>query len=137
VAIHYYVVRAVNGSDWCTTDSNQVAGIDAVCPPGEAAPGDIWSTAQLWSSKTGQYWPSLYNATAYRLYRGVPADLPKLPIPLTNSCLRWDGAATNVTGLTETPGAGSFYWYIVVGYNQAGEGPAGPNRFIASSGNCP
>jgi len=135
---HNYVVRAVNGSDWCTTDSNQVAGTDYVYPPGEAAPGDIWSTAQIWPTKTGQEWPSLDNASAYRLYRGVPADLPKLPHTTeTNSCLRWDGAATNVSGLTETPGAGSFYWYIVVGYNEAGEGPAGAGRFIASSGNCP
>jgi C1A family cysteine protease len=137
ISSHNYTVRAVNGPDSCRTDSDPVAGMDAVCPPGEAAPGDVWSTAQLWPTKTSQEWPSLDNASAYRLYGGAPADLPNLHTSQTNSCLRWDGVQTNVSGLTETPGAGSFYWYIVVGYNLAGEGPAGAGRLITSSGNCP
>lgn len=137
ISSHNYAVRAVNIRDSCSANSNQMAGMDAVCPPDEAAPGYMWSTAQLWSSKTAQLWPSLYNANAYRLYRGVPAELPNLHTIQTNSCLRWDGAQTSVSGLTEVPSAGSFYWYIVVGYNQAGEGPAGASRTPNSSGGCP
>jgi C1A family cysteine protease len=135
---HNYVVRAINGRDSCHSDSNQVSGTDGVCPPGEAAPGDVLSTAQIWTSKSDQEWPSLYNATGYRLYRGGPADLPKLHPPTdTNSCLRDDVGITSVSGLAEVPSAGSFFWYIVVGYNLAGEGPAGAGRTIISSGDCP
>ena len=88
------------------------------------------------------------NPTApsgYRLYRGVPADLPLLLTGATNACLRFTGldeAATTATGLVEEPGAGlRSYWYLVTGLNAFGEGPAGDAsagaRRVATSGACP
>ena len=37
----------------------------------EVAPGDLVSTSQSWTNKTTQAWPSVPNATTYKVYRGM------------------------------------------------------------------
>ena len=88
-------------------------------------------TAQSWPDKTTHTWPSNANCTSgYLLYRGTLADLPQLLNTSEESCLRFRGYAAGEntkSGMTEDPSAvpGRFYWYIVTGLNDAGEGSAG------------
>lgn len=105
-------------------------------PPAEVSGGSWSGTKDTWS------WSTEANSTSYRVYRGAPSDLPGLLDSTVDSCKRYDGAAINTSNiLTETPAAGSFYWYVVVGVNSAGEGSAGNAtsgaRVINSSGTCP
>lgn len=105
-------------------------------PPGEVTGGSWSGTKDTWS------WSTEANSTSYRVYRGAPSDLPGLLDSTIDSCKRYEGAALNTSNiLTETPAAGSFYWYVVVGVNSAGEGSAGNAtsgaRVINSSGTCP
>lgn len=145
---HNFVIRAVNGS--CATDSTPMAGADAVCAlPTETAPGTGGvSTAQTWTDKQTQTWPSVAGATSYTLYRGVQADLLNGNILNGNndSCTR-PSVGTTASNLTEDPSLdplavpGRFYWYIVTATNGAGEGPAGSAtagaRTVNSTGPCP
>ena len=112
-------------------------------PPPETAPGGTLGTAQTWSSDTVQQWPSNAQATGYKVYRGVFADLKNLVSGTVNSCLEWSGSSTSLT-VADDPSsvAGRFYWYLVTGTNGMGEGPAGnatgpTARIIDSSGACP
>jgi hypothetical protein len=93
-------------------------------------------------SKDTLAWPSDPNATGYRVYRGLAADLPKLLNATLDSCVRFEGAAGS-TGpvLTEIPAAGSFYWYLTIGVRgpvvgAAGDASAG-QRIVNPSGTCP
>jgi len=139
--VHTYTVRA-----WkfpCSTGSNAVQGFDGpqAVPP-EIAPGDSVSTAQSWPDKTTHTWPSNANCTSgYLLYRGTPADLPKLMDSSKDSCLRFKGYAAGEntkSGMTEDPATepGRFYWYLVTGVNGSGEGTAGAARSVDLRENC-
>ena len=121
--------------------SSQVT-LTTCIPPPEAAPGNLPSTAQAWSDRATQSWPTVDGASGYRFYRGMRGDLPQLLVAAEDSCLRYDGPATTATGLTEDPAlaAGGFYWYVVTAYNafgeeSAGNATAGP-RSVNSSGAC-
>ncbi len=99
-------------------------------------------SAQIWTSKTEQQWEPIATATEYHLYRGVAGDLAKLLTADPDSCLRLTVAGTS-TGpvLSEAPGTGGLYWYLVRAANGAGEGPAGNAtagaRNQSSTGACP
>ena len=93
-------------------------------------------------SKDALAWPSTADATGYRVYRGVAADLPKLLDASLDSCVRFEGAGAS-TGpvLTEIPTAGSLYWYLTIGVRgpvvgAAGDATAGP-RVVNAAGTCP
>ena len=141
---HTYAVRAKNAT--CTSAfSSTTSGTDAICSvPPEAAPGDSLSTAQTWTDKNNQAWPAASGiVNGYRLYRGQKADLASLLNTNTDSCKRYDGAATtaNTPDDPTTLSAGDFYWYIVTAYNGAGEGSAGNAtagpRTLNPTGDCP
>lgn len=109
--------------------------------PGEAAPGANSATAQTWlADKKTHGWPALSGATSYTVYRGVQSQLPNLLTGGTDSCTRYSGGATSFNAFEE-PAAGSFYWYLVVGGNGAGNGTAGNAtsgaRVVNTSGVCP
>lgn len=112
----------------------------ALLPPGETAPGDLLATAQTWSDKTTQSWPPNAQATGYKVVRGTVGQLPALLNGDTDSSVVGCGAALTFSA-PETPGAGDFYWYLVLGTNGAGDGhpgaaTAGP-RSVQSTGSCP
>ena len=111
--------------------------------PPETAPGGSSATAEGWTGKTTTTWPTNAQATSYKVYRGIPANLPYLLNASTDSCLKWTGSATNCT-VSDDPSSvtGRFYWYLVIGTNAAGDGSAGSAtgpvaRVVNSSGNCP
>ena len=134
-------------SSGCSTqvqDAAAVTGVWQQDPPPECARGDSESTAQRWSGTSTHWWPPADRATGYRLYRGQRNDLTALLGPGGDSCTRYDGTGTSVSGVSEDPSelpAGDFYWYLVTAYNTSGEGSAGDAtagaRTINSSGNCP
>ena len=138
---HSYTIRAVNGYSSCYTDSSSQSKADAICSSlGEAAPGDTYENGQTWSEdKSTQSWSVLTGATGYKLYRGIQSNLQYLLTADNDSCLRYSGSSTSIDLTSDDPSAveGRFYWYIVVGTNGAGEGSAGPNRILNSSGECP
>ncbi len=111
--------------------------------PGEIAPGTSSDAIQSWSpDKTTQSWPSDLAATGYRLYRGIPADLPNLLNGNVDSCLLADQNGTSINLSSDTLASGSFYWYVVRGYNAAGDGTAGnatagPRHLDPSGSSCP
>jgi hypothetical protein len=98
---------------------------------------------QGWSNKTTHIWPSEPTAATYTLYRGIHADLPKLLTGEVDSCTKYAGAAASTNTITENPAgvAGQFFWYLVTGTNDGGEGTAGNAtagaRVVNSSGACP
>ena len=99
-------------------------------------------TGESWSGATQLDWSDVSGATSYNLYRGLGTFLPNLLSSAMESCLRLSAAATSSGAvLTETPAAGSFYWYLVTGSNGFGEGTAGDatlvTRVLDSFGNCP
>ena len=106
-------------------------------------PYEIPTTSLAWTGtgKNALSWSAASCATGYRVYRGVPSELKNLPTG-AQACRSYDGAGTT-TGATQTavPSAGSFFWYLVVGYNTSGEGAAGSGtsteRKINSTGTCP
>jgi subtilisin-like proprotein convertase family protein len=114
-------------------------------PPGETAPGDTPATAQSWTNKTTHNWPSTSGATSYKVYRGIQGQLANLLNSGTDSCVKYDGAATSCTVNDDPSGvAGRFYWYLVTASNGNGEGTAGNHtsgaggpRVVNSTGNCP
>jgi hypothetical protein len=143
---HTYQVRSKNtcgSSSWSTG----TAGTDAVCavPPETSAGTGGASTAMTWSAdKYTIGWQAVSGiVSGYRLYRGVPVNLPNLLSTSTDSCTRYDGTSLSYTlnTTTDQPAAGSFYWFLVDAYNGAGEGSAGNAtagaRIVNSSGTCP
>ncbi len=147
---HSYQVRSKNtcgSSSWSTG----TAGTDAVCPvPGETSPGTGGAaTGMTWSSDKGTIsWQAVSGTVSgYRLYKGVPANLPNLLNSSTDSCTRYDGTSLSYTlnTTTDAPSSGGFYWFLVDAYNGAGEGSAGNARIgttlvgrtVNSSGACP
>lgn len=138
----YSFTVTATDTNGCTGTRDYSVNIAPAAPPGETAPGDVLSTAQTWSDKNTMSWPSNSLATGYNLYRGIPADLPKLLTSDIDSCVRYSGSSTSAT-IADDPTwvAGGFYWYLVTGTNANGEGPAGNAtagaRIINSSGACP
>ncbi len=113
----------------------------ALAPP-EVAPGTTPATSQGWTNKTTHTWPAEAQATGYKVYRGLQADLPALLTAAQDSCLKYTGAATSCTVNEDPAGvAGRFYWYLVTGTNTGGEGTAGNAtagpRVVNSGGTCP
>jgi hypothetical protein len=107
-------------------------------------PYEVPNTTLVWSGsgKDTLSWSAASCATGYRVYRGDQRQMQNLPTGAT-ACLSYDGTGTT-TGATQTaaPSAGSFYWYLAVGYDTAGEGSAGsgtnyPLRMIVNTGTCP
>ncbi len=128
---HSYVVRAVNGS--CTTDSASMSGTDQFLAPLEV-PNDslVWTG----STKDTLSWSVATGATGYRVYRADQNEIKNLPGG-AKVCVSYDGAdPASGAILTTNPPAGSFYWYLAVGYNGAGEGSAGTGRVLSSTGAC-
>ncbi len=119
------------------------ATTDPCPPPGETASGKGSSSALAWTGKTTVAWPMNLQATSYTLYRGIKAGLPKLLDGEVDSCTRYTGAANSTNTITEDPTGvtGRFFWYLVTGTNDGGEGTAGNAtagaRVVNSSGICP
>jgi hypothetical protein len=130
-ASHTYVVRAVNGS--CVTDSTGMSGADQFLVPLE-----VPNTSLVWTGagKNTLSWSAATGATGYRVYRADKNELPNLPTS-AKVCKSYDGADTTTEEiLAAEPPAGNFYWYLVVGYNGAGQGSAGPGCVLSSTGTC-
>ncbi len=143
---HNYQVRSKNScgsSGWSTATS----GTDAICPvPSETSPGTGGAaTGITWSSdKVTIGWQAVAGTVSgYRLYKGVPADLPNLLSASADSCTRYDGSSLSyaLNTSTDVPSSGSFFWFLVDAYNGAGEGSAGNAtagaRIVNSTGTCP
>jgi hypothetical protein len=119
------------------------ATTDPCPPPVETATGKSYSSALAWTGKTVLSWPMNLQATGYTLYRGLHGDLPQLLTSDVDSCTKYTGAATSTNTITEDPTGetGGFYWYLVTGTNDGGEGTAGNAtagaRVVNSSGACP
>ena len=99
-------------------------------------------TGDAWSGATQLSWSAAAGASSYHLYRGQGTFLPNLVNSAMDSCLRLSTTSTTTgTTLTETPAAGSFYWYLVAGVNSFGEGTVGDAtvgpRVLDSFGSCP
>ena len=114
----------------------------SVTPPGET--GGTAATHVKWISGTKDCmeWGENAAAAHYHLYRGEPGHLADLLDGDVDSCKRLDDVmAENCTGVAEDPPAGSFYWYLVTGWNAGGDGSAGNAtggpRTLNSSGPCP
>jgi len=109
--------------------------------PSETAPGDTPSNAQAWTGKTTHLWPANAQATSgYKVVLGTLSQLPSLLDATDDSCVRWTGPGTSCA-LNDTPGSGSFYWYLVIGANTAGDGSPGSAtaglRIFNTTGACP
>jgi len=134
----YRPILRINYTPPTTINCDYVgSGICSVPLPGECAPGDTYENGQTWSGMT-QSWPALTGATGYKLYRGVLGGLPNLLTADPDSCLRYQGSGTSIDLSADDPSSetGRLYWYIVVGTNSSGEGPAGNGRMVNGSGNC-
>lgn len=71
-------------------------------------------------------WSPNSNVDLYNIYRGTKDHLPDLLTGSSNSCLRYQGQATSYRAEDDPSSApGRFYWYLVTGTDQAGEGAAG------------
>jgi len=81
-----------------------------------------------WTGPASVAWDAALNASSYDLFRGSPSQLVALLDHAIDSCPRASTSLQQVTGLTETPAPGSFYWYLVLGRNAQGEGPPGFDR---------
>ncbi|HPR65140.1 MAG TPA: hypothetical protein PK014_13080 [Thermoanaerobaculia bacterium] len=127
------------------TDNCDLWGSSCGSLPAECSPGFIQNDALLWSIGTSDtlVWAPAGAASSYRIYRGVRDDLPKLLTTEVDSCLRYEGSELWLEGLSENPSDQSepFYWYLVTGLNDLGEGPAGTSylgaRIMNYSTNCP
>ncbi|MFB3852115.1 MAG: putative Ig domain-containing protein, partial [Acidobacteriota bacterium] len=108
-------------------------------PPPEIAVGNSYSEALIFSEdKQTISWPGEATATGYKLFRGTLNDLPNLQNDNIDSCTRYFGTNTSVDLSSDDPSAtaGNLYWYLVVGYNAVGDGPAGNSRIVNSQGIC-
>jgi hypothetical protein len=137
-----YTIVAVNGS--CSTSSAGVQGKDGCAPPPEIATGTNYTwTASQTSQTIG--WNSAPTATGYRVYRGTKAQLPNLLNTNQNFCTRYDGTNLSLDITSDNPATiDSTYrvvYYLIVAYNDAGNGPAGNAtsgpRTVNTTGDCP
>jgi hypothetical protein len=107
-------------------------------PPPDEQTGCHWSDVDTY---TWDLDPA--STSGYTLYRGDDADLAALMDPSSDSCTRFAGAdeTENAVSLAgDSPAAGSFYWYLVTGWNAGGEGTAGDAtagpRVLDTTGSC-
>ncbi|MCX7830621.1 MAG: hypothetical protein N2445_06140, partial [Acidobacteria bacterium] len=135
---HHYVIRAVNGS--CYTDSVSVSGTDGVAssPPPEIATGSSYPDDAQWWSGNVQHWPASALANGYKLYRMERSDLVNLQNSTNEGCYRDTGTSNSYDCTSDDPSvvSGRVYYYLVTGYNGAGEGSAGDGRQLSSSTIC-
>ena len=140
--VHSYLIKTVNGE--CSEDSTPVNGQDLIIAlPPEIAPGDTFETAQVWSTdKTMQSWPVAVEADGYYLYRIRKSDLGNLQDATEEGCIRDLGAASSYDCSSDDPSGlpNRIYYYLVTGYNAAGEGPSGEatafTRDLSSTNPC-
>jgi hypothetical protein len=107
--------------------------------PGEVAPGDNYNNALIWSEdKATINWPAVSGVTTYKVYRGIKSSLPALLTSAIDSCLRYQDTTTSVDLSSDNPSSDSdkMYWYLVIGSNSSGDGPAGNGRIVNSGGSC-
>ena len=112
-------------------------------PPGAGAPTglrfvDLPGTVLEWDPVQG--------VDAFKVFRGIQSDIPRLLTSEIDSCNRVTTPQTTTGNvLTEMPQPGNLLWYLVVGTNQSGDGSAGfaelPNqgpveRQLDSAGIC-
>jgi hypothetical protein len=127
-----YQVRYNNGCGASQTTGG-VAASDQFLVPLE-----VPNTSLVWTGagKNTLSWSAATGATGYRVYRADKNELPNLPTS-AKVCKSYDGADTTTGAiLAAEPPAGNFYWYLVVGYNGAGQGSAGPGCVLSSTGTC-
>jgi len=87
-----------------------------VAPPGSSAPLLFVNTTTLsWESAT------ISGVVTFNVYRG---ELTSLGTGAYGSCLQHGLTSSSATD-TETPAAGTGWFYLVTGVNAAGEGPLG------------
>ncbi len=91
--------------------------------PGEA-------TNLRWCAGPGRdclFWSAAPRATIYDLYRGEDKGMGCLLSGSEDSCLRRQltDPFTDPGTITEVPGPGRFFWFLVTGVNALGEGNAG------------
>ena len=117
-----------------------VDGQDGVAssPPPEIAAGSSYPEDAQWWSGSVQNWPTSTLANGYKLYRLVKEDLPNLTNSNNEGCYRDTGAANSYDCSSDDPSGetGRVYYYLVTGYNGAGEGSAGSGRQLSSSTVC-
>jgi hypothetical protein len=127
-----YAVRVSNGCGQSAATAGAAAADEVLVP------GEVSDTSFLWSAGTSETltWSAATGATSYRVYRGDGEDVGDLPGG-ASVCLAYEGAAlTTGATLSDEPPSGGFYWYLVVGVNEAGEGSAGDARVLTSTGAC-
>jgi len=139
-SVHSFIVKAVNGD--CSEDSMPMNGQDLIVAlPPEIAAGDTYETAQKWSG-TFQSWPSAVEAEGYKLYRMERSELSNLMSTAAEGCFIDVGALSSHDCSADDPSGlpGRIYYYLVTGYNAAGEGTAGEGtgftRDLSSSTPC-
>ncbi len=119
---------------------NYVGNGECLIPlPGEVAPGDNYNNALIWSEdKATINWPAVSGVTSYKVYRGIKSSLPALLTSAIDSCLRYQDTTTSVDLSSDNPSSDSdkMYWYLIVGSNSSGDGPAGNGRIVNSGGSC-
>ena len=130
-------------STYSSSPSIDINLVDSIPePPLEISPGTYDNALIFNEEKSTIMWQGEASATGYRLYRGMLSDLAKLLTNEIDSCLRYDGNQTSVDITSDDPSSTSrnLYWYLVTGYNEAGEGSAGysttSERIVNSSGEC-
>ncbi|NMB99734.1 MAG: hypothetical protein GYA35_05570, partial [Thermoanaerobaculaceae bacterium] len=126
-------------SAYSRSDTISINLIEPSTPPPEIAVGNSYSEALIFSEdKQTISWPGEATATGYKLFRGTLNDLPNLQNDNIDSCTRYFGTNTSVDLSSDDPSAtaGNLYWYLVVGYNAVGDGPAGNSRIVNSQGIC-
>jgi len=107
--------------------------------PPEVAPGDSYNNSLIWNEdKATLNWPVASGVTTYKVYRGTRSLLPNLLNSDVDSCLRYQDVTTTVDLSSDDPtlDTDKMYWYIVIGSNSSGDGPAGNGRIVNSSGSC-
>jgi subtilisin-like proprotein convertase family protein len=131
----YWYVDNVRVS-YTSLDDCQMTVCTAVGPP----PGE--QTGAGWADTDTYTWNVDPMSTGgYLVYRGTGTQLQALVDGLTDSCLR-SSVVTAVIDLTgDDPGnTGEFRWYLVTGWNDAGEGTAGSGtvtpRLLNTTGPC-
>jgi subtilisin-like proprotein convertase family protein len=143
---HYYNAR--RDLSW-QVDNAKVTYTTPGCVMAQCLPAGVpgVQTGSWWPDPSTFAWALDPLATyGYTLYRGTAADLSALLTPDADSCLRWNGAdagenQTALGGDDPAAAAGGLYWYLVTGWNSAGEGgvgnaTAGPRQHD-STGACP
>ncbi len=135
---HNYTIRAINGV--CYSESAAVSGQDetATVPPPEIATGSSYPDDAQWWSGNIQNWPTSVSASGYKLYRLEKSDLPNLLNASDEGCYRDTGSSNSYDCSGDEPSGveGRVYYYLVTGYNGAGEGSAGSGRVLSSSTVC-